>query len=278
MSESPRQLLERLGIEAKKSLGQNYMVEPHMLERLAEAAQVGTEDTVLEIGPGLGALTDVLAERAGRVIALEIDERMVPFLQQRYQDAAQVEIVQGDILHVDLTTLLGPNVRHYKVCANLPYYITSPIIRLLLEHEHPPQTLAITVQYEVAQRITAKPGDMSLLAVGVQIYGQPRIEARLKPGVFYPRPNVDSAIVQITPHAEQLIAPEQRSSFFRIVRAGFSQPRKQLKNTLSSGLPPVANAAHSWLEQAGIDPRRRAETLSIDEWLRLYQFRPSALL
>src|SRR5688500_3548826 len=151
--------LNRLGLDAKKSLGQNFMIEEAALRKMIEAAELDSDDVVLEIGPGLGALTDKLVENARRVIAIEIDQRFVPFLQQRYADQRHVEIVHGDILNVDVCGMLGEDSADYKVVANLPYYITSPILRLLLEGACPPSMMVVTVQHEVGQRITAKPDD-----------------------------------------------------------------------------------------------------------------------
>ncbi len=267
---SLRHLLEHLQIEPKKSLGQNFMVEPAALERIVDAADLAPDDVVLEIGAGLGALTDLLARRARRVVALEVDDRVLPFLHERYAGDSHVSIMRQDILAADIAALLGPDAASYKVVANVPYYITSAILRHLLENPHPPRLLVITMQREVAQRITAGPGDMSLLAVSVQFYGTPRIVARLKPGVFYPPPTVESAVVRVTPHTQPYLPPAEWVGFFRMVRAGFSQKRKQLKNCLSAGLAMPIEQATAWLERAGIDPRRRAETLSIAEWLALY--------
>jgi 16S rRNA (adenine1518-N6/adenine1519-N6)-dimethyltransferase len=248
------------------------MVEPAALQKLVDAARLDPGDTVLEIGPGLGALTDLLAGAARRLIAVEIDGRMIPYLQNRYAAFPNVEIVQADILDLDLGELLGSDAQSYKVVANLPYYITSPILRRLLEENVPPALIVVTTQLEVARRMAAQPGEMSLLAVGIQFYGRPEIVSRLKPGVFYPRPEVESAIVRVTPHPGGSPLPtEEGERFFRVVRAGFGQPRKQLRNTLSGGLRAGREAAESWLGEAGIDPRRRAETLSVDEWLTLYR-------
>lgn len=268
---SIRDTLNRLGLEPKKSLGQNFMIEPAILEQMADAADLGTGDAVLEIGAGLGALTDILARRARRVVAVEIDSRFIDLLQERYASQPDVEIVQADILETQPGDLLGADAAHYKAAANLPYYITTAIIRHLLECPSPPALLALTMQYEVAERITAAPGDMSLLAVSVQVYGQPTLIRRLKAGIFYPRPGVDSAIVRIQPHADPLITPDEQVQFFRVVRAGFSQPRKQVKNSLAAGLHLPAGDVVHWLESTGIDPRRRAETLSVAEWLTLFR-------
>lgn len=268
---TPHTTLVRLGIVPKKSLGQNFMVEESALTQMVEAATVGLHDAVLEIGAGLGALTGFLAARARRVVALEIDSRFIDLLVEQFGGQPQVEIVQADILQANLSKLLGGDAGDYKVVANLPYYITSAIIRQMLEGLTPPRLLVVTVQYEVAERLSAAPGDMSLLAVGVQFYGRPEIVARLKPGVFYPRPKVDSALVRIKPHPDgPPLMPDERTRFFRIVRAGFSQPRKKLKNSLAAGLHLTPEPVVNWMHQAGLDPSRRAETLSITEWLALY--------
>jgi 16S rRNA (adenine1518-N6/adenine1519-N6)-dimethyltransferase len=273
-----RETLARLGLHPKKSLGQNFMVEGASLAKLADAADLVPTDAVLEIGAGLGALTDFLAARAGRVVAVEIDRRFIPTLRQRYGAYPSVEIVQADILATPVEALLGEDAGHYKVVANLPYYVTSAIVRHLLESPLPPSLLVVTVQAEVAGRIVARPGEMSLLAVGVQFYGQPEVMARLKPGHFYPPPNVESAIVRIAPHpGGPPLAGAARDRFFRVARAGFGQPRKQLRNSLSAGLGLSAQVVVDWLAGAGIDPTRRAETLSINEWLALERAAPETL-
>jgi 16S rRNA (adenine1518-N6/adenine1519-N6)-dimethyltransferase len=227
---------------------------------------------VLEIGAGLGALTAILAGIARRVVALEVDGRFIDELSRRFAGDPQVEIVKADVLEANLKQILGEDADKYKVVANLPYYITSAIIRTLLESDAPPQLIAITVQYEVAERMTARPPDMSLLALGVQFYGVPHIVGKITPDVFYPRPNVDSALVRIEPHPEGApLPPPERRRFFRIARAGFSQPRKQLRNSLSAGLHLEPSAVVNWMERAGLDPTRRAETLSVNDWLILAQ-------
>lgn len=268
---SIRERLEALGLEPQKSLGQNFMVEKAMFQKMIEAASLENHDVVLEIGPGLGDLTEVLIEKARRVIAVEIDKGLAGHLENTYHDIPQLRIVHADFLRVALNDLLGDDAHAYKVIANVPYYITSAILRKLLESSTPPQEIVVTVQWEVAERVTAKPGDMSVLAVSVQLFGTPKIIKKLKPGIFYPRPNVDSAILSITPHpAGAPLSAEDIPVFFRIVKAGFSQPRKQIKTPLSSGLSMKTETTINWLEGVGIDPRRRAETLSLDEWLTLF--------
>lgn len=265
-----REILARLGVEAKKSLGQNFMVDPGALHRMALAADLAAGDAVLEIGAGLGELTETLAATARRVVALEIDGRFIGELERRFAATPNVEVVQADILQADLRALLGEDAAGYKAVANLPYYITSAIIRALLEADTPPSLIVITVQAEVAERMAARPPDMSLLALGVQFYGTPEVVGRLGPEVFYPRPGVESAVVRIEPHLDgPPLPPDQRRRFFRVARAGFSQPRKQLRNSLAAGLHLEPAAVVNWMHGAGLDPTRRAETLSVAEWLTL---------
>jgi len=262
-----RQLLREFGLRPKKSLGQNWLVDESALSRIAAAAELSPHDTVLEIGPGLGALTRHLAERAGRVVAIELDAALIPPLHRSLADYANITIVQGDILQFSPSALVGgPDSSSYKVVANLPYYITSAVIRHLLEAAVPPSLIVLTVQLEVAQRMTAAPGKMSLLAVSVQFYGRPSIVTHIKAGSFYPPPQVDSAVVRIEPYSRPAVEVADRDRFFAVVKAGFSQKRKQLHNALAAGLAhPQADVAAA-LERAGVDGRRRAETLTLGEW------------
>ena len=263
-----RQLLRDFGLYANKSLGQNWLVDESALAHIAAVAQLVPQDTVLEIGPGLGSLTRHLARAAGRVIAVELDAALIPALHHSLADYANVTLVQGDILHTDLGELIGPD-SSYKVVANLPYYITSAVIRHLLEAQARPSLIVLTVQLEVAQRITAAPGKLSLLAVSVQFYGRPTLVTHIKAGSFYPVPKVDSAVVRIEPYRHPAVDVVDRDEFFAVVKAGFSQKRKQLHNALAAGLAqPQADIAAA-LERAGVDGRRRAETLALDEWASL---------
>ena len=269
---SVAQLLKRHDIIPKKSLGQNFLVDRQALTRVTDAASLKPGEKVLEIGAGLGHLTEVLAERvgdAGEVVAVEIDQRLMPLLRMRLASYQQVNLVLGDMLELEPGQLM--NQQPYKVAANVPYYITSALLRYLLESEHPPRLMALTMQREVAERINAQPGQMSILAVSVQIFGSVSIIGRLKAGAFYPRPEVTSSIVRITPHGMPPLAAGEYSSFFRIVRAGFAQKRKQIKNSLQSGLDLQTELVVEALAVADIDATRRAETLSLDEWLALYQ-------
>lgn len=264
---NPKELLEQHDLLPRKSLGQNFLHDPNALEKIASLAELTRETTVLEIGPGTGTLTEVLAQQAKRVIAVELDERLRPILEQRLEAYPNVEVIYQDILATDTAALIGGG--DYVVVANVPYYITSAILRHLLESNHRPSRLIVTMQLEVAERLVAKPGDMGVLSVSAQFYAQTRIVMRLKPGIFWPRPEVDSAVVRMDTFATPPVSVPSQTLFFRVVRAGFSQKRKQLKNSLGDGLHIGTTAAGSLLEEAGIDPRRRPETLTLEEWAAL---------
>jgi 16S rRNA (adenine1518-N6/adenine1519-N6)-dimethyltransferase len=271
-----RELLEKYNLRPRKGLGQHFLADPNILRKIVEAAELSAEDVALEIGPGLGTLTRWLARSAGQVIAVELDEAMVELLREELGDLPAVQVVQGDILQLDPAALVRQYAgrelgtpSHYIVVANLPYYITSAAIRHLLEAEVPPRRLVLTLQREVAQRIVAGPGDMSLLAVSVQFYGRPRIVARIAAGAFIPPPNVDSAVVRIDTYAASPLEVPDTEIFFHIVRAGFGQKRKQLKNALAAGVGLSASEVAAAMERAGVEPRRRAETLTLEEWARL---------
>jgi 16S rRNA (adenine1518-N6/adenine1519-N6)-dimethyltransferase len=257
----------RLGLHPKRSLGQNFLVDEHHLERIAQAADLTPGDTVLEIGPGLGVLTEQLAQQAGRVVAVELDDRLIEFLRSRFAAQPQVEIVHGDILELDPAALVqADSARGYKVVANLPYYITSAVLRHLLEAAQRPAVAVVMVQKEVAERVCAEPGDLSLLAVSVQFYAAPKIVHRVPAGAFYPVPKVDSAVLRLDVHPEPVVSDVAPERFFRVARAGFGQKRKQLANSLSANLPRAKTEVQAALQAAGIDPSRRAETLSLAEW------------
>lgn len=271
-----KRLLYEFQIRPKKSLGQNFLVSDTLLRAITSAAKIDKKDTILEIGAGLGTLTRALAQEAQRVIALEIDQRFIPPLRQLLQAYPNVEIVQGDILKVDLAQLLAgpgeaPKEVVYKVVANLPYYATSAILRRLLEAAGKPQLLVVTVQQEVAERLVAGPGQMSTLSVSVQFYGRPRIVARAPARAFYPSPKVASAVVCIDIYNEPLVEVEDVGAFFSLVRAGFAQRRKYLKNSLAPGLGLSAEQATSALHRAKIAESLRPQTLSVEDWARLYR-------
>jgi 16S rRNA (adenine1518-N6/adenine1519-N6)-dimethyltransferase len=260
-------VLKRHGLRADKSLGQNFLQDPFALEKIVAAAQIQTTDTVLEIGPGVGSLTRYLAASAKEVIAVELDRNLLAPLQAVLASYQNVRVIQGDILELSLEDIIHTNL--YLVVANIPYYITSALIRHLLESNTKPRRIILTIQKEVAERICAKPGDMSLLALSVQIYGGPYIAARIPAEAFFPAPKVDSAVLCIDIYPVPQIKTELLNTFFNLIKAGFSQKRKTLRNSLSSGLHIASSAAEEMLAKANIDSKRRAETLSIEEWERL---------
>lgn len=257
-------LLKRYGLHADKRLGQNFLEDAQALEVITRAAEIHPDDTVLEIGPGLGSLTRYLAVSARQVIAVELDSNLLPPLKATLKPHANVRVIHADILDLSPSEIV--NQPEYLVVANIPYYITSAIIRHLLESERKPRRIVLTIQKEVAERICAQPGDLSLLALSVQVYGQPRIAAKIPASAFFPAPNVDSAVLVIDIHPQPLIPASQLENFFELIKAGFSQKRKTLRNSLSAGLHIAPAQTETMLHEAGIDPMRRAETLSIAEW------------
>ncbi len=255
---------------AKKSLGQNFLVDGRVRAKIVDAADISPDDTIVEIGPGRGFLTKGLAERAGRVVAVELDDGLVPRLRETFADSGHVEIVHGDARTIDIGSLVGA-AREYKVVANLPYYAATPIVRRFLEATHKPTTLVVMVQREVGQEMTAPPGKMGILSVATQVYGSARIVTSVPPKAFRPSPNVTSAVVRIDTYSEPLVAFDSADTFFTLVRAGFSAPRKQIHNSLKNGLEIGSEQVMALLHSAGISPTRRAQTLSIDEWRDLYR-------
>jgi len=260
-------LLKRYDLRAHKGLGQNFLQDPLALEKIVSTAEIQPTDTVLEIGPGLGSLTRYLAVSAKEVVAVELDENLLPPLKAVLSSYQNIRLIHGDILKLSPNSL---NLEHdYIVVANIPYYITSAVIRHLLESESKPRRIVLTVQKEVAQRICAEPGDMSLLALSVQVYGQPRIATNIPANAFFPAPKVDSAVLVVDIYPSPLIEDDLLETFFKLIKAGFSQKRKTLRNSLSSGLHISPIKAAELLTQVNIDPQRRAETLSIEEWQTL---------
>lgn len=265
-------VLKRFGLRADKSLGQNFLQDDFALESIVNAAQIQPTDSVLEIGPGLGSLTRHLAASAREVVAVELDGRLIQPLQTILAPHKNIRILQGDILKLAPHELIAE--QDYIVVANIPYYITSAVIRHLLESKVKPRRVVLTIQKEVAERVCAKPGDMSLLALSVQIYGEPRIAERISAEAFFPKPKVDSAVLCVDIYPSPRVEPELLETFFKLTKAGFSQKRKTLRNSLSAGLHISPAQAEDLLGQANIESRRRAETLSIEEWealCRLYR-------
>lgn len=252
---------------AKKRFGQHFLNDLNILNRIADAAEVAPGATVVEIGPGQGALTAVLAERAARVIAVEVDRDLVPLLRDRFSARANVAIVEGDVLETTPGRLLAEvgASAPYIVVANLPYNIAAAVLRAFLEGDVPPERMVVMVQLEVAKSVTSAPGAMTLLGVATQVYGEARIVMQVPPGAFSPPPKVQSAVVRID------VAPQPRvdvplATFFRVVRAGFGNPRKQLRNSLSYGLHVKQEVIDATLTSAGIDVTLRPQVLSIDDW------------
>jgi 16S rRNA (adenine1518-N6/adenine1519-N6)-dimethyltransferase len=260
-------LLRAHGLTPKKSLGQNFLADPATLDQIVQAAEIPPDRTVLEVGPGLGSLTRYLAQAARRVVAVELDAAMIPALEQVLSGAGNVEIIHADILKIDPAQFIEED--GYLVVANIPYYITSNLIRHLLESPRKPSRLVLTVQTEVAERIIARPGDMNLLALSVQVYGIAKIAMKIPAGAFYPAPKVDSSAVRIDLYPQPFIATALLDSFFRLAKAGFGQKRKTLRNSLSAGLSWSTERTARMLQTAGIDPQRRAETLAMEEWKTL---------
>lgn len=271
LGKEARQLLKDEGLKAKKSLGQHFLVDGRALGKIVTAGCISGDDTIIEVGPGLGVLTKEIARTAKQVICIEIDAGLSNSLESRLSELVNVKIVNRDILDVQPGEVLPPGETRYKVIANLPYYITSAVLRHFLESEIPPHLMVVMVQKEVAKQIAAGPGKMSLLSVGVQLYGRAEIVAAVPARSFHPVPKVDSAIVRVTGHGQAFIPVKDRDSFFRIVRAGFGSPRKQLINTLSHGLGAEKETIRTTMLEAGIEPTRRAESLSIEDWCRLWQ-------
>ncbi len=259
-------------------MGQHFLVDEEVLKLITSAAELTPGDVVMEIGPGLGVLTRELARQAGWVITVELDSKLAAILKQTLASVNNVTIVNEDILKIDPAALLRepearfPSVKKgYKVVANLPYYITSPVLRHFLEASVKPQLMVVMVQKEVAEAIVAEPGQMSVLSISVQLYGEPKIISYVPARCFYPPPEVDSAILRVTLYPQPAAAVTDTGSFFELVRAGFSASRKQIGNSLAQGLGVPKTEVLSLLEKAGIVPQRRAETLSLDEWAQLWR-------
>ncbi|MBK7320755.1 16S rRNA (adenine(1518)-N(6)/adenine(1519)-N(6))-dimethyltransferase RsmA [Candidatus Villigracilis affinis] len=264
-------VLKRFNLRADKSLGQNFLQDSSALEKIALAAEIQRDDCVLEIGPGLGSLTRYLAVSAQKVTAVELDPDLLAPLRAVLKPYQNVHVIHGDILELSISEIIDQP--DYLVVANIPYNITSAIIRHLLESDPKPRRVVLTIQKEVAERICARPGDLSLLALSVQVYGAPSIAAKIPANSFHPAPKVDSAILRIDIHKEPLIPVELLDIFFKLIKAGFAQKRKTLRNSLSAGLHISPQNAEILLTSAGIDFMRRAETLSIEEWKGLCEKR-----
>lgn len=274
-----KNLLKRYKIQPSKRFGQNFLIDKRAIRKIIASAKLCPKDVILEIGPGTGILTKELAKKAKRIIAIEKDFKMIEILEEEVKSFKNIKIIQGDILKYeagsakkrrDKTTLKSSDFRlqtSYKVVANLPYYIVAPVIRKFLESKKPPKEMILMVQKEVAQRICAKPPNMNLLALSVQFYAKPEIIGYISKKSFWPQPKVDSAITKLTVNKKRLTA--DKDSFFKIVKAGFSRPRKQIINNLAKRLKINREKIRNWLLKNKIQAERRAETLNLKDWQRL---------
>ncbi len=273
-----RRWLRQFDLKARKGLGQHFLIDEEVLGVILAAAELDSSDTVIEVGPGLGILTGELARQAGWVIAIELDNKLAAMLRKTLAPFDNVVIINEDILGTDPKVLLQeqapsfpPAIKPYKVVANLPYYITSPVLRHFLEASVKPEIMIVMVQKEVAEAIVAEPGQRSVLSIGVQFYGKPGIISYVPARSFYPAPEVDSAILRIDVYRQPPVAVADEEGFFELVRAGFTASRKQVANSLAQGLGLPKTDVLVLLEKAGIVPQRRTETFTLEEWARLWQ-------
>lgn len=274
-----KEIIAQFGLSLKKSLGQNFIIDRNILQQIVEAAQVSPEHGVIEIGPGIGALTEQLAKRAGRVMALEIDQRLFPVLKETLKEYDNVQVIHQDVLKADLKQLVQEHLKdcqRISVVANLPYYITTAILMHLLEARVNLEHIVVMIQKEVADRLAAKPGtkDYGSLSIAVQYYAEAKVERIVPKSVFVPQPNVDSAVIKLSLREKPLVQVQNEAFFFRIIRASFAQRRKTLVNNLQSFFASNQDQiSKSELEQAlhsvQIDGSRRGETLTIEEFAKL---------
>ncbi len=273
-------MLHRYNLRARKGLGQHFLIDEEILRLIVSTAELEPDDIVLEVGSGLGVLTRELAEKAGQVIAIELDDKLADILNQSLASFNNITIINENILGIEPAALIEEQKYEfpaklegtfkYKVVANLPYYITSPVLRHFLEARVKPQVMVLMVQKEVAEDIVARPGKMSLLSVSIQLYGEPVITGYVPSKCFYPAPEVDSAILKIVLYPQPAVDIRDTDSFFTLVRAGFTASRKQLANSLAQGLGISKPESLSLLKKADIPPQRRAETLTLGEWENLW--------
>lgn len=249
----------------RKSLGQHWLEDAASLQAICSAARLDKNDTVLEVGPGLGALTRLLTEKAGHVVAVELDEKLAAELPARVQ-ADNLGVLPEDVLRLDL----GRLPKGYKIAANIPYYLTGKLLRRLSEASNPPSLAVLLLQKEVAERVAAEPGSMSILSVTTRFYWNIRLDRVVLAELFTPPPKVDSRILVLTRRRKPLFSNVESAEFFRLVKAGFAHPRKTLQNNLSAGLRVSSHEARAICESASLDPQRRAQTLDMDEWHNLY--------
>ncbi|HCE86788.1 MAG TPA: ribosomal RNA small subunit methyltransferase A [Candidatus Jacksonbacteria bacterium] len=260
-------LLSANHIYPKKSLGQNFLIDKNNVEKIISSAHLDKNDTVLEVGAGLGALTYSLGERAGHVVAYEIDSRLIPILKELVKEFRTMEVRNEDILKFQISNFKY-QIFDYKLIGNLPYYITSRILRYFLSAEHKPKRVVVTIQKEIAERICAKPPNMSLLSASIQLHGEPKIVARISKNCFFPRPNVDSAVLAFDVRE---LKNFDEASFFTAIKAGFAHKRKLLIRNLERGLSLSKEHLNNVFSAAGIAKNARAEQLGVEEWIKLTQ-------
>ncbi|MDD5043533.1 MAG: 16S rRNA (adenine(1518)-N(6)/adenine(1519)-N(6))-dimethyltransferase RsmA [Patescibacteria group bacterium] len=270
-----RQLCIDNGISPQKHRGQNFLVDKNVLDKMLRLAEVKKTDTILEIGPGFGVLTEALARQAKKVVAVELDKKIFPILKNTFRGHKNIILVNEDILKFRVTSYKFQDLG-YRLIANLPYSITSAVLQKFLTDEPRPKDIIILIQWDVAERILAKPGEMSLLAISVQLYGQPEILMKVRPGSFWPKPGVESALLKIEVGERHGGSKEDFDDrlFWQVVKAGFRAKRKQLVNNLSRNLEISKETAVKWIIAAGLDPKIRAEGLSVEDWLRLAKITP----
>ena len=260
MKKEVKDLLKKHGAKPSRGLGQNFLVNKSVLSTIIEASEIKKDDLILEVGPGMGILTKELSALAKKVISVEKDNKMIEILKETVlKESDNIEVLNEDILKYQ------PPSQKYKIVANIPYYLTSPLIRKFLETENPPSLMVLMIQKEVAQRICSKPPKMSLLAVSVQVYANSKIISYVKKGSFWPSPKIDSAIIKISDIKNSNLDFD-KNTFFKILKAGFSQPRKQLGNNLSTSLKIEREKINQWLLKNNIKPTQRSETLSVKDW------------
>jgi 16S rRNA (adenine1518-N6/adenine1519-N6)-dimethyltransferase len=262
----------------RRALGQHWLVDRRVLRRIARAVYFAPGDAVIEVGAGSGLLTELLAQRASRLIAVELDPELAASLRQRFGGRENVSVVEADVLSMAPDDILsrGGGGLPYVVAGNLPYFIGSAIVRHFLTARAQPRRLVVTLQAEVARNMAAEPGEMSFLSVEMQYYTEPRVLFEIAPTAFRPPPKVRSAVVRLDTHEGAAVEVDDGEAFFRLVQAGFAARRKQLRNALAIGLGCSPGEANAMLAKAGLEPRRRAQTLTLEEWARLYRAQPGA--
>jgi 16S rRNA (adenine1518-N6/adenine1519-N6)-dimethyltransferase len=272
-----QRLMTELGIRPNKGLGQHFLFERGVVEQMVKQAGVTADSNVLEIGPGLGILTSELVRKAGAVVAVELDRALAAHLRSTFADAPNLTLLEANALS-SANAEFFPDGEPFSVVANLPYAVGTAILRHLLEQPRRPSRLTVMLQKEVADRLVAKPPEMSILSVAVQFFATPRLAFTVSPTVFIPPPKVESAVVILDVHEEPPLPTDLQPLFFKIVNAGFRQKRKQLANSIADVLQLPKAPISTWLSETGIDPMRRAETLSVEEWVSLVRSAPPEVI